>query len=771
MAVRLYMNLGLMAESQRLSDSADQVIVVEPAIGSTSRTKGSLYLLVTGAGGRKLREATKTAAERIRDDYYYDLSAGISVCLRKAVRAANNVLLHSPDRPQGGAGDPGPVGVALAVVRGSELYVATVGPAEAYLVRQARLLTLPDASPDSGLPSATMDGPEVWHGEIAAGDCLILMSPNVTRRIGLGPIQEAVLQLHPQAAAEEIHRQFASGSLGSVGGDGILFIEATEVASTHKATPLKPVWPGESRAGAPERSPIPLADQVVGGVSAVQMTARHAQVAADGWLRRGVYGLFDHMPQRPMARGRVTPLIVRRERQQRAAVAVIGLLAVLGLVGTSMWFLSGATRQDTSTQQQTAQQAYAKAQADIDTVEGHGRDLVSTDPKLAYQYLTDAYTQLGVASDNGYEPTQLTDSLTKVVADLNRYFHVTTVNPKTVLSFATDDLEGLVLGPDGAAYVLDTTTSTVYRVNLDTGARVPVVKVDQPSQDGRGLVGAPKLMTTGGGDILILDAFNSLWRWHPAPGDKTGRGSLLKVFIQDNVTWGVGPRAMGTFVVNAAQNQYNFYIVVPSQNQIMKYTPATDGSGYPTDGRVPYLTVPQDVGSLSDFYIDGNIYLVDHGKVTRYNLGQAVTGWKPDLPGDELLRQAPKYTLIAADSLDQGTGIFYAYDNLNQRIVAFKKIDGTIVGQYMAPATTPWFTNVAGMFIVPAGGTTTVTAGTSVQTTTTGGTAPTLYWIEGGSLMSAVLAASTTDSSASGSSKPSASTGGSAPPASSSTKP
>ena len=114
MAVRLQMNLGLMAESQRLADSADIVTVVEPIIGSTSRTKGSLFLLVTGAGGRKLREATKIVAARIQDDYYYDLSAGISVCLRKAIRAANNVLLHSPDRPQVAPGESGPIGVALA---------------------------------------------------------------------------------------------------------------------------------------------------------------------------------------------------------------------------------------------------------------------------------------------------------------------------------------------------------------------------------------------------------------------------------------------------------------------------------------------------------------------------------------------------------------------------------------------------------------------------------------------------------------------------------
>jgi hypothetical protein len=92
MAVRLHMNLGVVAESQRLPDSADTVVVVEPNIGSTSRTKGNLYLLVTAAGGRKLREATKIVAERIRDDYYYDLSAGISVCLRKAVLAANKVV-------------------------------------------------------------------------------------------------------------------------------------------------------------------------------------------------------------------------------------------------------------------------------------------------------------------------------------------------------------------------------------------------------------------------------------------------------------------------------------------------------------------------------------------------------------------------------------------------------------------------------------------------------------------------------------------------------
>ena len=51
MAVRLQMKLGVVAETDRLPDSPDTLVAVEPAIGSTSRSKGNLYLLVTGVGG------------------------------------------------------------------------------------------------------------------------------------------------------------------------------------------------------------------------------------------------------------------------------------------------------------------------------------------------------------------------------------------------------------------------------------------------------------------------------------------------------------------------------------------------------------------------------------------------------------------------------------------------------------------------------------------------------------------------------------------------
>jgi hypothetical protein len=296
-----------------------------------------------------------------------------------------------------------------------------------------------------------------------------------------------------------------------------------------------------------------------------------------------------------------------------------------------------------------------------------------------------------------------------------------------VASFGTDDLIGAVLGPptDGAAYVLDKTVGTVYRISLDTGAKLPVVEAGQQPISGGTIIGNPRLLATGGPDVLVLDDLNSLWRWRPA--DKTGRGSLFKVNIPDNTSWGNGARAIGTFVVNPVLGQYNVYVVVPSANQILKYQPALDGSSYPKETRANYLSVGQDLNSVDDMYIDGKIYLVDGGNIVQYELGQASHGWSVDVPADTkdgLLRPlAPKYTRLTADNSAQGQGTFYAYDGPSRRVVAFKKSDGTIVGQYIVPPTMNWFSALTGMSVVPGVGT----------------ASPTLYWTEGSNLMRAYL--------------------------------
>ena len=133
MAARLQLKLGLVAEHDRLDDSPDTLLVVEPSVGSVARSKGHLYLLVTSrVSSRHALEATRLAAETIRNEYYYDESAGIRVCLKKAIATANKRLIHQADRLGLKSADGnGPIGVGVAVVRGNEMYVATVGPAEA----------------------------------------------------------------------------------------------------------------------------------------------------------------------------------------------------------------------------------------------------------------------------------------------------------------------------------------------------------------------------------------------------------------------------------------------------------------------------------------------------------------------------------------------------------------------------------------------------------------------------------------------------------------
>ena len=54
MGPRLELKYGLVAEADRLSTSADAMLVTEPATGSKVRSKGNLYLVVSSAriGGR-----------------------------------------------------------------------------------------------------------------------------------------------------------------------------------------------------------------------------------------------------------------------------------------------------------------------------------------------------------------------------------------------------------------------------------------------------------------------------------------------------------------------------------------------------------------------------------------------------------------------------------------------------------------------------------------------------------------------------------------------
>jgi hypothetical protein len=727
-AHRIQMKLGVVPDAERPPDSPDTALHVEPRVGAQTRTKGHLFLLVTSrVSGSRARDATSLIADSIRSEYYYDESAGIRVCLVKSIQVANKRLTHARER--GALGNaPGPIGVALAVVRDNELYVCTVGPAEAYLSRGARLSTLPDPHRDRGLPSTEIE-PDVWRGEINVGDQLMLVSPNVVASLGPDALKDALVTLHPQSAAEQLTARFRAN--GGVGSDGIVIIEAAEIAVSRAGVVPVPVRPAEPLAGMPDRSPIPLADTVAGGFAAAQSGARWAKGTVGRALYRLLLRVQDALPSRGVPRRRVTPLSARREMQRRAAVALLSLVVVVGGLGAAVFVLGG--RQPLGSAIATldsAQGALDLARRDINRVLGPGIDLVANDPPQAQRLLNEALTAIDTASRGGIPATTTGPIRTQIVAAFDRLYKMSDVASRPVFSFPKDsgvDLGALVRGPDGAPFVLDRKSQTVYRIDA-SGKRANVIFRAGNKSTG-GTQAAPRLLAVGGRDLLMVDAKNVVWRWRPA--NSSGKGTINKVRVSGAAEWGNDVIAIGTFIRDAEANLYNLYVIDPSEQQILAYSPAADGSGFPTSP-TPRLSAPRDVSHITDLYIDGDIWVADGGQLLRLVGGKA-EGWEASTPGDQTLRGAPTYARIASGSARR-EGTVYGYDQRNQRIVALSKVNGSYIAQYRLTAGDAGWSDLRGWYVEPG----------------VGGDPDSIVWISKGAVNRAVLEAITTAPTGSG---------------------
>jgi hypothetical protein len=702
LAVRLQLKLGAVTEQDRLPDSPDTVVVVEPAVGSVGRTKGNLYLLVTSrVAGGKAREATRVVADTIRNEYYYDESAGIRQCLIKVMSVANKRLAHQRDRyGLGRDGDePGPIGVAVAVVRGRELYVATVGPAEAYLIRQARLSTLPDPNRDRGLPVDALE-PEVWRGELNVGDSLCLVSANVVAKVGTDALKDALVTLHPQSAIEHLHARFVAAE-GS-GSDGAVAFEAGEVAATHKNRTLVPVRPDEPLAGLPDRSPIPLADSVTAGAAAVTASADRARSAAGNGVQRAIWSLQDILPRRRPATRKVTAATSRMETQRRAAMALLVLIAVGGALVVGVYAAGG--RQDPRAIQSLSagQQAFEEAKNALDSVSGPGVDLIADDPRRALELLNVAYAKLSEAEEADYPRAQIAPLRDEALEGLDRLYGVKSVASTTLFDFPADKppkLEAIVRGSDGAPYVLDSANKTVWRIDVKNQKAKAIVKNGTKASGAK--ASAPKLLTTGGPDILVLDDKNALWRWRPS--NTSGKGTLVKVKVKDSASWGDDITDLATFVANFDAAFYKLYVVDPSLQNIMVLSPANDGSGYPVKPN-PRLPTERDVSKITDVLIDGDIYVAENGEVARVI---PASGWDIDPPEDGVVRPNPSFTMISSPDRPDGSssrrnGIIYAYDARNHRVVAFNKADGKYLEQYLPAGDEDAWDDLRGFVVLPA---------------------------------------------------------------------
>ena len=206
--------------------------------------------------------------------------------------------------------------------------------------------------------------------------------------------------------------------------------------------------------------------------------------------------------------------------------------------------------------------------------------------------------------------------------------------------------------------------------------------------------GVPKLLTSGGRDLVIVDAKNVLWRWRAS--DKKGNGTTTRPKIGGSAQWGDDLTAIGTFA-KASTGFYNLYLVDPSERNIRSYAPLADGTGF-SPGSVAWLAVERDVSKMTALFIDGDVFATDDGNLLRFSNGKS-EGWDVAAPGDTLLRSAPRYSLITSTP-DKRQGLIYAYDKANSRVVAIDKAKGSFVKQYRLAGGVAGWEDIRGMYVL-----------------------------------------------------------------------
>src|SRR6266508_4042182 len=176
--------------------NSDMVLQAAPAgLFTPEARKGQLFVVAEADQDvARGRDACQLVIHTIRKLFYDDSSFSVTSALRKAISAANKLLYEQnfSASPQKRA----VVGVTCAVVKGNDLYIAQIQPAQAYVLAGGKLRALPPipawgVAPDittffkPGAVGASLSiEPEFYRAVLNIGDTLLMCTSNLTRLIG-----------------------------------------------------------------------------------------------------------------------------------------------------------------------------------------------------------------------------------------------------------------------------------------------------------------------------------------------------------------------------------------------------------------------------------------------------------------------------------------------------------------------------------------------------------------------------------------------------------
>jgi hypothetical protein len=583
--------------------------------------------------------------------------------------------------------------------------VAKLGPAAAVILREGRMYELPpppavheedprvrERRVAATLGEALEITPYTWHGELAAGDRLALVSRNLATVVGVDELKHALAGQRPAAAVEHIERLFQIR--GGRGSDGILAIEIMELAVTDTTRQLEPVRPAEPLAGLPDQSPVPLADAIgrflhrMGdAIDGLQAVLGRAVLYGFNFLLAFVPRRQPHYPRQILR----TAAVEEGRRRRLGLVGMAGVAAILA-VGTSVASLPAVPPTEAIPNALIVRHAIEEAHALMAQVaeEVDGRDLVERAPEAATQLLNDAYAALNRATDAGVPPSALDRLRDRVDRGLDRIYAVARLNEASTVvdlaaSFQPIDPFDMVAAADGSLWIAETGRGRLLRVDPASGATTVVYRSGQVI--GERTAGEPWMIATAATDVVLVDRQRQAWRFDlgelapkaltlPGLGDIGGRSRLLAA-LQHRPPLEI----------------FNLYVVDSARDNVRKWTPGdVVPVVYP---RRPerFLTDAPDLSPADarDLFVDVNLWLLQPGTVTRVNFGVPLPqeDYSLDPPPDGEIRHPLDYRLLDGATVGDRE-LFYVYDAANSRIVAFQRADGAFVRQWLAPRRGEW---------------------------------------------------------------------------------
>ena len=650
--------------------SPDVIVASEPTLGATLRTKGRFYFLceVARQQGNAGGDVAREVADLARQEYYYDLSAGIEVSLRKALRQANRRAAQRLRDQRGRV----TLHCACAVVVNNELYAARIGAAQVFLVRRARLF-LPGDEPGeladfvhrtTTREAESLGGiadvlPDVWRQSVEPGDTLILASGALVEGLGAEALKNAAITLHPRAAAEHINnRAVADGVVGSA---AAIFIEVT--ASTAAAGRVAPEPP------APEATEVIIAEGIRSRFESiwrrrpkVTQAIGAAAVPAAKAMGKTVAVGFELMPRRAPPLPRRPDTARERSRRQRRAASLLAVLLLLVAGG-----IGALAYRDYQQNRVTGDYALVvlSIESDISAAE-RAADRKPPDNELARQKIDHARAGLDEAARSPAadqtriaalrdQLTTLDDRITGVVVDLAR----------------VTGTDGRPLGPGAKPTALVGTANGLYAADPGAGRlwRIFGDPTQVASVLTRGTIGVagPRLVSNLGEVVYSLDDQKHLWR-----AEGTG---VADVTPADSATWKTVD-ALAVFVAN-------LYVLDATSGQVWKHE---SFPGTPFQRAVAYLTEPIPAGTGRSLAVDQDIWVVTtQGDILRFRrLTTSFTASRVDF--------VPRWTGVplkptAVQAIDVQRAIYFL--DAPNRVVVQMSRDGGELARYPLPPTLP----------------------------------------------------------------------------------